>query len=76
MTLTDAEMRAILETAAGRPRQVQTAEGMVTQYSAADLIKFAQYVANLNAGSQSAKGLGFTRFTPPDARNRISTSTD
>ena len=49
MALTDAEMRAILETAAGRPKRVQSAEGDVTQYSAADLIQFAKYVANLNA---------------------------
>ena len=74
MALTDAEMRAILETAAGRPKQIQGAEGMVTQFSAADLIQFAEYVANLNAESQSAKGLGFFRFKPCDARNRISTS--
>ena len=75
MTLTDAQMRAILETAAGRPKQVQGEEGMVTQYSASDLLKFAEYVANQNATSHEGKGLGFITFRSPGARNRISTST-
>lgn len=76
MALTDAEIRAIVETAAGRPKQVQGAEGMVTQYSLSELIAAATYIANQNAESgQAAKGLGFIRLKPPDARNRISTST-
>jgi len=75
MTLTDAQARAIIESALGRPKQVQSAEGMVTQYSANDLIKLLNYVSSQNVKDETFKGMGMKVRKPPDARNRISTST-
>ena len=73
MALTEAERRALMETEAQRPKQVQDAEGMTTGRSADDIIKLATF-GDTTTKDQEAKGLGFVRFKSPGARNRISTS--
>jgi len=74
MALTEAEARAIAETEAQRPKQIQDAEGMTTGRSADDIIKLAEYARGSEVAAQNGKGLGFVRFKSPDALNRSSTS--